>query len=43
VNIELDKSHAQSGSQFIPFYLHITLPVGLYRRVESEQNLAMVS
>ncbi|HET9238552.1 MAG TPA: 7TM diverse intracellular signaling domain-containing protein [Oligoflexus sp.] len=43
VNIELDKTNVPVGSEFIPFYLHITLPVSLYRRVEAEQNLAMVS
>lgn len=43
VNIELDRTPHTVGAEFIPFQLHITLPAGLYRRVESDQNLALVS
>jgi chemotaxis protein histidine kinase CheA len=42
VNIELDKAQNSVGQEFIPFQLNIKLPAGHYRRLESEQNLALV-
>jgi signal transduction histidine kinase len=41
VTIDLDKT-STAGQEFIPFQLHIKLPLTLYRRVESEHNLALV-
>jgi signal transduction histidine kinase len=41
VSIVLDGSEGSAPMEFMPFALHIQLPQGLYRRVETEQNLPL--